>query len=227
MPPVFCAVTRTAAPRGAGLPPVRAASPSACGLATSPPGAFQSQHGQLATGPPLPRPLLGQRLGDPLHGETGASTALVTPHAAALEALEPSRAWHASSAVHSQRVVPPPPAAPDPEPTAVRCGAQRHVSRGGGKLQRGGPPGESLPYCHVPGVRTLPQTAGPLEPRTAVHVFALWAAFCMCIESSRCHRVLCQEDFLCCCPPEHYFHGHKWAASSKTSPTDLQAHLEV
>lgn len=122
MPPVFCAVTQTAAPRGAGLPPVRAASPSACGLATSPPGAFQSQHGQLATGPPLPRPLPGQRLGDPLHGETGASTALVTPHAAALEVLEPSRAWHASSAVHSQRVVPPPPAAPDLSPQ--QCDAE-------------------------------------------------------------------------------------------------------
>lgn len=162
MPPVFCAVTRTAAPRGAGLPPVRAASPSACGLATSPPGAFQSQHGQLATGPPLPRPLLGQRLGDPLHGETGASTALVTPHAAALEALEPSRAWHASSAVHSQRVVPPPPAAPNPEPTAVRCGAQRHVSRGGGKLQRGGPPGESLPCS---GGAHAPTDSWPLRTR--------------------------------------------------------------
>lgn len=206
---------------------MRAASPSACGLATSPPGAFQSQHGQLATGPPLPRPLPGQRLGDPLHGETGGQHRARHPTrgraggagTVACLARFLSRSQSASRAS--------PTSGARPEPTAVRCGAQRHVSRGGGKLQRGGPPRESLPYCHVPGVRTLPQTAGPLEPRTAVHAFALWAAFCICIESSRCHRVLCQEDFLCCCPPEHYFQGHKWAASSKTSPTDLQAHLEV
>lgn len=52
------------------------------------------------------------------------------------------------------------------------------------------------PYCDVLGVCGSDCLLVPLEPRTTVNAFSLWAAFCMCIESSRGHRVLCQKDFL-------------------------------
>lgn len=109
VPPVFYTVTQTSAPRGAGLPSVCAASPSACNLGTSHPYAFQSQCGQLATCLSLSVLCSDSVWVTSYARETWASIPLVTPHAATPDALEPSRAWHTFSAVYrvSEPCLPP------------------------------------------------------------------------------------------------------------------------